>query len=241
MLRHMADSSLKKHALYIKIEQKITHADELYKMIAQTVGYHPFYEETILGTLFCFWRMFGNYPVEHHSFAAYLEKVGSIYQALFRGKMPILIIDGVSSLVRDNTCLLDDLAYMAKSLAESRSLTIIFGLLEVFGPCVLNSRGYNINKIRIFLPYATQHEVELYISKAVACDHPLRQEVLKVIAEENEAIYGGNFQYLDFIICQLADVKTISEITKAKLFVENKINEDIADELRKSRTLILFS
>jgi len=186
----MADTSLKKHALYIKIEQKMSHVDELYGMLARAVGYHTFYEESVLSAIFCFWRMFQTKPVEHHAFAAYLERVGRIYQRLHKQKLPIFIIDGAASLARDGTYILDDLAYMAKSLAETRSMTIVFGLLDAFGPCVLNSRGYNINKQRIYFPYMDQKEVMIYAEKAVPRLHPLREKVLKTFAEENEKIYG---------------------------------------------------
>ena len=189
-MRHMAATSLKKSALYLKLEQKISSVEQLYKMLADAVGYRSFYEEGFFSSIFCFWRMFQYRPVEHHALAAYLEKVGRIYQRLRKNKLPILMLDGVSSLVRDNRQVLDDLAYMAKQLAESRSMTIVFGLLEVYGPCVLNSRGYNSNRQRLYLPYCSQREIETYINKAVSPSHPLRNEVLKVVAEENTKIYG---------------------------------------------------
>lgn len=189
----MADTSLKKHALYIKIEQKINNVGQLYKMLAKTVGYNSFYEESLLSSMFCFWRIFQDKPVEHHALAAYLEKVGRIYSKFKKGKLPTLIIDGVSSLARENRQLLDDLGYMAKGLAEARALIIVFGILEAFGNCVLDSRGYNVSKQSFFLYYNEQKEVELYASKAVAKYHPLRQEVLKAISEENAKIYGKKY------------------------------------------------
>eukprot|EP01022_Parablepharisma_sp_SALTPOND_P019855 TRINITY_DN3461_c0_g1_i1.p1 TRINITY_DN3461_c0_g1~~TRINITY_DN3461_c0_g1_i1.p1 ORF type:complete len:791 (-),score=99.29 TRINITY_DN3461_c0_g1_i1:87-2375(-) len=235
LLRHMADTSLKKNAIYIKIEQKMSHVDELYGMLAKTVGYHPFYEESLLSSMFCFWRMFQTKPVEHHAFAAYLERVGRIYQKLHKGKLPIFIIDGAASLARDSSYILDDLAYMAKSLAESRSMIVVFGLLEAFGPCVLNSRGYNINKQRIYLPYMDQKEIMIYAEKAIPKKHPLRESILKVIAEENEKIYGGNLQYVDLLINQLQDIKIEEEIAQARKYVEEKVVFDIYDEMKKSK------
>ncbi len=190
LLRHMADTTLKKSALYIKIEQKMSHVDELYGMLARTVGYTSFYEEPILSSIFCFWRMFQSNPVEHHAFGAYLERVGRIYQRLHKGKLPIFIIDGAASLARDGAYILDDLAYMAKSLAEARAMIVVFGLLEAFGPCVLNSRGYNINKQRIFLNYIGENEASIYVGKAISPKHPLREKVIAAICEDNKKIYG---------------------------------------------------
>lgn len=240
----MASTSLKRLALYIKIEQKINNVNQLYKMLSKAVGYHPFYEESFLSSFFCFWRIFQDNHIEHHALEAYLEKVGRIYGKLNKGKLPIFIIDGVSSLARENAAILDDLAYMAKGLAETRSLITVFGLLEAFGPCVLNSRGYNINKQSIYLPYSDQKEVELYAGKAISKNHPLRKEALKAISEENAKIYGnfyniyisigGHYQYISLLINQIHEATTMEQIEKAKEFVENKVLYDVADELKKS-------
>ena len=234
LLRHMADTSLKKHAIYIKIEQKMSHVDELYRMLAKAVGYSSFYEESLLSSMFCFWRMFQSKPVEHHAFGAYLEKVGHIYQRFHKGKLPIFIIDGAASLAREGSYILDDLAYMAKSLAESRSMIVVFGLLDAFGPCVINSRGYNINKQRIYFPYAAQKEVMIYAGKAVPKDHPLRDKILKLVAEENEKIYGGNFQYIDQLLLRIQDAKSEAELDKVRKDVEEKVIFDISDEFKKT-------
>jgi len=234
LLRHLADTSLKKHALYVKLEQKMTHVDQLYKMLAKTVGYHPFYEESLFSSIFCFWRMFQNSPVEHHAFGSYLERVGRIYQRIHKGKLPILIIDGAASLARDGAYILDDLAYMAKSLAEARAMIVVFGLLDAFGPCVLNSRGYNINKQRIDLSYINTKELEIYANKIIAKDHPLREHAIKVIIDQNEKIYGGNFQYNDLLVNQLENATTEEDIQKAVKHVEDKVLFDASDELKKS-------
>jgi len=235
LLRHMADTTLKHHAIYLKIEQKMSHVDELYGMLAREIGYHTFYEQSAFMALLCFWRMFEQKPVEHHAFASYLEKVGRIYSRLNHGKLPILIIDGAASLARDGSYILDDLAYMAKSLAESRSMVLVFGLLDAFGTCVLNSRGYNISKQYIYLSYMGQKEVMMYAEKAIQKNHPLRSLALKAMAEENEKIYGGNFQYIDLFISQVQDAKTPEEINAAKKYVEDKVLFDLNDEMKKSK------
>eukprot|EP00826_Nyctotherus_ovalis_P035139 TRINITY_DN2989_c0_g1_i9.p1 TRINITY_DN2989_c0_g1~~TRINITY_DN2989_c0_g1_i9.p1 ORF type:complete len:688 (-),score=235.50 TRINITY_DN2989_c0_g1_i9:76-2139(-) len=234
LLRHMADTSLKKRAIYVKLEQKMSHVDELYRMLAKTVGYHPFYEESLFSSLFCFWRMFQSPPVEHHAFGSYLERVGRIYQRIHKGKLPILIIDGAASLARDGSYILDDLAYMAKSLAEARAMIVVFGLLDVFGPCVLNSRGYNINKQQINLSYISTKELKIYANKIIPLTHPLRDRAINAIIEQNEKIYGGNFQYNDLLVNQLENAVTEEDVQKAIKYVEDKVLFDASDELKKS-------
>ena len=234
MLRHMADTSLKKRALYIKIEQKMNNPGELYKTIAKTVGYHQFYEESWFRSMICFWKIFQPTHVDHHDLSSYLEEVGRVYQFIHKKRLPILIIDGAASLARESAPILDDLAYMAKSLAESRSLIMVFGLLDAFGPNVLNNSGYNINKQTIYLDYMSQHEVMLYAEKSVPKDHPFKEAILKAVAEENKKIYGGNFQYIDLLLNQLQDVKTEEDIEIGKSLTEERVMFDIGDELKKT-------
>eukprot|EP00831_Metopus_contortus_P081018 TRINITY_DN8421_c0_g2_i1.p1 TRINITY_DN8421_c0_g2~~TRINITY_DN8421_c0_g2_i1.p1 ORF type:complete len:204 (+),score=33.61 TRINITY_DN8421_c0_g2_i1:197-808(+) len=181
----------------------------------------------------CIRDRFQKRPVEHHAFEAYLEKVGRIYQRFQKGKLPILMIDGVSSLARDSSHILDDLAYMAKGLAEARSMIIVFGLLDAFGPCVLNSRGYNINRQQIYLDYISQEDAELYAEKCISKSHPLRQKVLEAISTDNQKIFGGNFAYIDMLIEHLGEATTEKQIAEARKKVEQKVLFDINDEMKK--------
>ena len=227
LIRHMADFPFKNQALYIKLEQKLLQTDELERILAKAVGYHSFYEESIPSSIFCFWRMFQERKIDRHSLESYLERVGGIYKKLNKGKLPILIIDGVSSLRNNNLYSLDDMAYMAKSLADSRSMIIVFGLLEDSNTHLLNSRGYNISKQRIYLPYINQQEVIAYLNNAIDKNHCLRDSVLSTILNENNKIYGGNFQYINLLISRLQDVKTEKEISKETKEVREIIKNEI--------------
>eukprot|EP00826_Nyctotherus_ovalis_P035607 TRINITY_DN3070_c0_g1_i1.p1 TRINITY_DN3070_c0_g1~~TRINITY_DN3070_c0_g1_i1.p1 ORF type:complete len:682 (-),score=189.97 TRINITY_DN3070_c0_g1_i1:131-2176(-) len=232
LLRHLADFPLKNSALYLKIEQKLLQPEELHKTIAKTVGYHSFHEESLLSSIFCFWRMFQENKVDRHSLELYLEKVGQICKRITKGSLPVLVIDGACSLGREGSFVLDDMAYLAKSLADSRSMAIIFGLLEGADPHVLNSRGYNICKQRIYLPYMTHEEVMEYASKGV--DNPLREDILRAISEENKKIYGGNLRYINLLMDNLQYIKNRKEIKQITQAVEAILKLELSEELKKA-------
>lgn len=232
LLRHLADFPLKNSALYLKIEQKLLQPEELHKTIAKMVGYHSFHEESLLSSIFCFWRMFQDNKVDRHSLELYLERVGQICKRATGGTVPVLIIDGACSLGREGWFVLDDMAYLAKSLADSRSMAVIFGLLEGADPHVLNSRGYNISKQRVYLPYMAHEEVIEYASKGV--DSPLREDILRAISEENKKIYGGNLRYINLLMDNLQYASNHKEIKQAKQAVEKVLKLELSEELKKA-------
>lgn len=232
LLRHLADFPLKNSALYLKFEQKLLQPEELHRTIAKTVGYHNFHEESLLSSIFCFWRMFQENTIDRHSLALYLEKVGNIYKKLTKGKLPVMILDGAGSLGKKGSFVLDDMAYLAKSLADSRSMVTIFGVLEGANPHMLNSRGYNISKQRIYLSYMTHQEVLQYTHKAV--NGELKDEIVKMVDKENKRIYGGNLKYANLLIDHLQNAKSIKEIKEEARLVEEIITVEVGEELRKS-------
>ena len=234
MLMHMADTSLKKHALYLKLEHKTNNVNEIYRRIAKAVGYHHIYEESLLKAFFCPWKLFQPVRVEHFELVDYLKKVGQVYERISKGKLPILILDEVVPLATNGDKGLDDLAYMAKSFATSRTMTVVFGLLDAFGPNVLNNSGYAMNKETIYLNYMVQQEIMNYAVKVFPKRHPLRQKILRAISAENKRLYGGNLLYIDLLMSQLKYAKDDKDIEKEKKYTEDKVMFDIGDELKKT-------
>lgn len=234
MLMHMADTSLHKHALYLKLEQNITNVDEVYQRIAKKLGYHQLYEESLLGAFLFPWKMLQPTNAGHVELAEYLKDVGRKYQRLNKGALPILIIDDVAPLAKGGSQSLEFLAYMAKSLIVSRSMIFVFGLLDAFGPNVLSNSGYAMNKETVYLNYISQREMMTYAVRMLPKSHPLKQKFLQTIAKENKRIYGSNFQYVDLLLYQLAHANSEEDIEKARKFTEDKVIFDIGDEMKKT-------
>eukprot|EP01022_Parablepharisma_sp_SALTPOND_P033082 TRINITY_DN88164_c1_g1_i1.p1 TRINITY_DN88164_c1_g1~~TRINITY_DN88164_c1_g1_i1.p1 ORF type:complete len:762 (-),score=102.71 TRINITY_DN88164_c1_g1_i1:36-2321(-) len=235
MLRHMADTELKRNSLYAQVDQNECNIDVIYSRLAKVVGYHHFHEESSLAAMFCFWRMFQNRPVDRAAFGAYMEKVGKIYQRFSKGKLPVLIIDGSTWATKSDPSILDELGFMAKSLSEYRAMTLVFGLVDSFARDVLKNSGYTSNKNYLKVGYLDEKAIKMYTEMRIAKDHPIRDKVIKAVIEENSKIYGGNLQYLDTFICRLSDAKTEADIESAKAFVEQKVIQDVSDEFKKSK------
>lgn len=112
-----------------------------------------------------------------------------MYRSFNKGKLPIFIIDGLSSLAKAQPERIEELAHMAKALADPRAMTLVFGI-GTSTPNAFNGSEYLSAKQTIYVGYLTQKEADQYAAKLIYPSHPEKEKMIKILQENNANLFG---------------------------------------------------